>query len=397
MPRILVALALAAFAAPAAAQPAPWQPERTTAGWVFTPSIVLGGLWDSNATVRNENDPITSETVGLVSPRAEIGFNGKRSRLGAGYSGVLEAYRNLEELTRYDQRGRLDARYQSTARLLFHTRHAVTLTPTTDQLELAGVPFTRIGSRLLDSLGGFAYDLSPRAKLSGNYTFQWVQFDRSPRTASDFALLQGGHAHSPSAELLYALSPRVSVGGLWTYRHASIDGGEQIVDTQQGESVVQWAAGPNTTIRGSGGVAHLKISDSEENKTGPTFGAGVTHRAGQVQFGASYERAFVPSFGFGGASANQILRASVTAPFARGRVVANGSVTYRRSDPILSQGLTILLDSYWTQASLGYYVTRWLRMEGFYAFTHQSSSAQGLVDRTRIGVQFVTYKPVRIQ
>jgi hypothetical protein len=36
-------------------------------------------------------------------------------------------------------------------------------------------------------------------------------------------------------------------------------------------------------------------------------------------------------------------------------------------------------------------------MEAFYTFAHQTSSAQGNVDRNRIGIQFVTFKPMRIQ
>ena len=40
----IVAVMLLARAA--TAQPAPWEPERLTPGWVFTPSIVFGGLRD---------------------------------------------------------------------------------------------------------------------------------------------------------------------------------------------------------------------------------------------------------------------------------------------------------------------------------------------------------------
>ena len=42
-------------------------------------------------------------------------------------------------------------------------------------------------------------------------------------------------------------------------------------------------------------------------------------------------------------------------------------------------------------------VARWLRTEGFISTMHQNSTARGNIDRTRVGIQFVTFKPVRIQ
>ena len=39
----------------------------------------------------------------------KLDFNGRRTRFNAGYSGGLEAYQELSELTRYNQRARLTA------------------------------------------------------------------------------------------------------------------------------------------------------------------------------------------------------------------------------------------------------------------------------------------------
>jgi hypothetical protein len=394
---VLYVVLLLAVAAPVSAQPAPWQPERITAGWVFTPSIVFGTLWDSNVTIRNENNPTTSELVGLVNPRGEIDFNGRRAKFTAGYSGALEAYRELEELTRYDQRGRLEARYQMTPRLGFNTRQTMTITPTTEQLQLAGLPFTRVGSRLFDAVGGFTYDLTPRAKLSTSYNFQWVNFDRASESAPDFVFLQGGHAHSPSAELLYQLSRRLDVGTTYSYRHTSIDGDQQIFDSQDMRGVVHFELGPSTSIRGSAGVSYVNVTRTGERRTGPSYAAGISHTARQVSMSASYERSFLPSYGFGSLSATQSLHAGVATPFARGRMYAGTGFTWRRTDPAVEQGLNIRLDSYWWNSSFGLRITRWLRGEAFYALTHQVSDAQGNIDRTRVGVQFVTSKPMRIQ
>jgi hypothetical protein len=398
MRRVLLALVLsAAAAAPAAAQPAPWQPERMTAGWVFTPAISFGGMWDSNVTVRNENTPTTSELVALVNPRGEIDFNGRRAKFSAGYSGSLEAYREVDELTRYDQRGRLQARYQMTPRLQVNTQQQLTISPTTDQLELGGLPFTRVGSRMLDARGGFVFEVARRAKLTADYNFQWVNFDRAAESAPDFALLQCGHSHSPAVELRYQFSRRLDVGATWNYRHTLIDGGEQVFDSQDTRGFVSFQVGPATTVRGSAGLAHVAVDRTGETQTGPSFGASLSHKAAQAVFDVGYERSFLPSFGFGGLSANEVFHTGVHVPLARGRMFAASGFTWRRTEPALAQAVAITLNSYWWNSSFGFHIARWLRTEAFYSLTHQASNAQGNVDRSRIGVQFVTSKPMRIQ
>src|SRR5919107_3705565 len=99
----LALMTLAAYAVllgRADAQTAPWAGERLTPGWVFTPGVVLGGLWDSNVTVASAGNPHLREWVGLVNPRGELDFNGRRTHMNAGYSGALEAYRRFSELQR---------------------------------------------------------------------------------------------------------------------------------------------------------------------------------------------------------------------------------------------------------------------------------------------------------
>jgi hypothetical protein len=395
--RYLLAVVLAAVASPAAAQPAPWSPERITAGWVFTPSIALGGLWDSNPTTQNEGSPKSPEMVGLVNPRSEIDFNGRRAKFSAGYSGTLERYQELSELTRYDQRGRVDAKYQMTPRLLFQARQQVTITPTTDQLELEGVPFTRIGSQMVTASGGFGFDISPRAALKTDYTFQWVNFERDTEGLADFRFLRGGHAHSPSVELEYALHRHVKVGGLYVYRNMSIDAGEEIIGSHRAQGTVQVQIGPTTSVRARAGYDYLTLADTTETKSGPSYGAGITQRIRQIAVDGSYERAFMASFGFGGLTAYQTLRTGITVPLGANRAFVNGGFTYRRTDPVVLRDVLVELDSYWTYAGGGYFVARWLRVEGYLAINRQFSSAQGNVERTRVGVQFVTSKPMRIQ
>ena len=48
--------------------------------------------------------------------------------------------------------------------------------------------------------------------------------------------------------------------------------------------------------------------------------------------------------------------------------------------------------------NLGYALTQWLRLEGFYAGSHQTIDRPGgLVDRNRIGFQLITSSPLRVR
>src|SRR5687767_10378750 len=96
MSRILIALCvLGLTSSPAAAQSAPFSREvRSTAGWVFTPGGSLGGVWDSG--IQTDSNPVVEalfqKWVLSANPRAELDFNGRRTRFNLGYSGAYERY-----------------------------------------------------------------------------------------------------------------------------------------------------------------------------------------------------------------------------------------------------------------------------------------------------------------
>src|SRR5690348_3621168 len=218
----LLALVATFIARTAMAQSAPWAPERLTAGWVFTPSMVLGVLHDSNVTLLAVNEPIRSEVVGLLNPRGELDFNGRRTHFNLGYSGALEAYRQFSELNRYEQRGRLDFRYQTGPRVQLYSRASYTRAPTTDRLEFGdgGLPFIDIGSDHLEGNVGFRAQPSPRTHLDGSLNLQSVRFDRETPTEPDefIRFLQNGHSVTPSLGAMYSVTQHVSFGASWSYR-----------------------------------------------------------------------------------------------------------------------------------------------------------------------------------
>jgi len=151
------------------------------------------------------------------------------------------------------------------------------------------------------------------------------------------------------------------------------------------------------SVRGGVGAAYLKSDTELVSRWGPAYHVGIDHGEGRVELSAKYERAFVPSIGFGGLSADQRFSGSAKVPLAAGRWTVGGNLSYGQIEPVDLLGIDYTLHSLWAQGTVGYQVARWLRAEGFYNRSHQTSTARGLVDRTRIGIEFVTSKPVRIQ
>jgi hypothetical protein len=246
-------------------------------------------------------------------------------------------------------------------------------------------------------MGSGALDLSPRNKLSVGYQFQHVTFDRDGDPARA-AFLEGGYSHSPNVRLAHTLSRRVSVGGAWQYRHAIINGGQNVFDVQDIVAEARMQTGPNTTVGGSAGAAYLSISGTGLTLWGPSFRGSLEHQLGRTSIFARYSRTFVPSFSIGGLTGNQDMAVGATTPLtASGRLVLSGSTTYMRTQPVQELGLGFQVDSVYIHGSIGYQVAPWLRSEGFVSSMHQTSTARGNIDRTRIGVQFVTSKPVRIE
>lgn len=404
MRRIVFAIMTVALSVvPALAQPAPWQPERLTAGWTFTPGFVFGAMWDTNVAVQNQGNPQIHGGSALINPRGELDFNGPRTHFNTGYSGAFEQYRTLNALNRFDQRARLDFEQRHSERLQVNATASYTSMPTTDRLEVGGsLPFVDIGSEVFDAGGGVKLALSRRTSLEGEYRFEDIVFDRSQTSINPFQFLFSGHSQSPAARLMHQLTDRLTVGAAFQYQHADIGAGSQTIDIENSTGEATYKLSSTTTLSGGGGLSYLRVSQATLATTGlattgPSFHGGIEHHAGQLLLSASYQRTFVPAFGLGGLTANQYVSGNAYLPFAQGRYYVSGGVSYSRTSPVQALGVGYRLDSTWTDAAAGYQVARWLRAEGFLAVTHQNSTARGLIDRTRVGIQLVTFKPVRIE
>jgi hypothetical protein len=280
------------------------------------------------------------------------------------------------------------------SRLTLETRHSAIATPTTEDLEVNGLPYVRLGSQMYTGRAGGTYSLSDRTRMTAETTAQWIRFENS--SIDGFNHLRGGHSQGVGSSLMHRIDSRLSGGASWQYVRSELSGSDVTSHIQRAQGEVGYVLGPSTSIAGSAGISHLRVPEIGASEVGPAFGAGIEHHEGGVRLTARYEQAFAATYSFGSAISHRALSGSVYVPLMRGRMFASGSGAIRRASPAEETLDVITLDSVVTTATLGFYATRWLRMEGFYIGTFQDSSARGTYNRSRIGIQFVSSKPMRI-
>jgi hypothetical protein len=391
---MLLAVALLTAPGSVEAQTGPGRAEApVNPGWVFTPSLAVGGSWDDNVLLANAGDNPPRDYATPINPSIGLDYQGRRTRLSSGYEGSFTIYRTLSELNSSDHRLRLFVQHRPTRRLTLFAQESFARSPTTDALELAGIPFYRIGSRTNTGGGGFEATLAKHTALRGAYAIQTVRFEFDSRIRQE---LQGGHDHDILLSLGQALSPRLTLGGQYELRRAVVSGGLDRFNIHNGSMTLSYQPRPTLTVSGALGVARLGAALTHAERTGATVQAAVAHRGRRATVSASYQRSFIPSFGFGGTSQNEELGANVHVPFARGRAYAEGSVTWFDNEP-LEPGVPTLR-SLWVSATTGYRATRWLSLEAYYSGAQQHIQRPGGdLDRNQVGFRVVAVKPVRLR
>ena len=366
-------------------------PSRT-AGWSVTPGVTFGTIYDSNVALASapaDTKRTQSDRMMLAEPFGQLEYFSPRTEFSSGYQGYLRRYAEVDQLNSFDQRGYLSLRRLVTRRFTFFLHETYAKVPTTDEVELNGVPFTRTGSRMNAAAGGFEARLTKYTDLSFRYENTWVDFDRQE------SFLTGGFVNGGRAEASHRLSDRLSVGAEYGVRFADMNEGTHHVTFQDTGGTLHYAAGARTTLSLASGWAFLNDKLLNDRRNGAYVRGEISHDARRATVGASFERMFVPSFGFGGSNQSEQIRGFVRMPFDRNRLYYQGSAAWRRSNPFIANELR--LDTIWLRSTLGYAVSRWLRVEAFHAFTRQDSQVTGgEINRQRAGVQVVVSQPMRI-
>jgi hypothetical protein len=363
------------------------------AGWTFVPGVVVGAMYDSNVAVTTSVDETghpPSETLFTIDPTGSLRYLGRRSSFDANYRGNVRRYTSFGELDGYDQQAGVSFDRRATKRLTVDALNRFATAPTTHQVDLAGVPFRHLGSKS-DTLGaGLTFLLAEHTDLTARYDFTWVSFDRE---APD---ITGGTINSFRGAVTQQLSNRLRVGGEGNYRFADMDVGDgrhlQFVDVG---GTIAYRLGEFTTVSAAGGLSHVD-DQLGPSRSGPYTRGSISHTAERAVFGASYEHSLVPSFGFGGSTRNQRVMGWINLPPIGRRLYLRGTTSYSRSNPFdITEALR--LDTITLHATAGYTVSRQIRLQGVYIFTHQDSKIRGSrVNRNRIGIELVLFNPVRI-
>lgn len=363
-------------------------------GWTFLPGITLAGIHDSNVGLADA--PATtgqteSDSMFVVQPFGRIEYHSPRTVFNAGYRGYVRRYIEVNQLNGFDQRISGSVRRRVTRFVTLSASNSFHDVPTTDEVVLNGVPFSRTGMRANNFTGAVTARLSRFTDLSAQYENNWVAFDSTAET-----FLAGGVVHGARANLSRRLTTRLSAGAHYAIRFASVNEGTRELTFQDVGATTSWALGPRTTLSGAAGFSHLRDRTLDTTRTGPFVRASIAHGIDRVTIGANFQRSLVPAFGFGGSTSTQEVGGYIRMPLVTSRAYVQGALSWRRSDPFLETDLR--LDTIWSRTTVGYTLARWIRVEGFHAYTRQDSIVVGgEIDRHRFGFQTVIAQPMRIR
>src|SRR3954470_5280902 len=311
------ALCVLLGAAPVAAQdqPSEFQTWRLP-GWTFTPGVIFGGLFDSNVAIAfpsADARATASDKLLVAQPFGQLEFFSPRTMFSSGYQGGVRRYMELDDLDGVDHRAYFTLRHLVNRRVTLFANDNFLRVPTTDQLELNGVPFRRTGSRYNAFNGGLEARLSRSVDFTTRYDMTWVDFVR-PET-----LLTGGIENGVRSSLARRFSGRSSLGAEYGIRFANLEGETRNLVFQEAGAVYRYMTGPLTTFEAAFGIAHLDDRTRGITRNGPYARLDLTHRADRATVGAEYERSFIPSLSLGGTNESQELRGFVQMPLARSR------------------------------------------------------------------------------
>jgi hypothetical protein len=401
--RITIVVAVLALAAVAYGQERIGSGEIPTtyrAGWTFTPTFGVAETYDDNISLfgRGTAEGVNDDFITTYFPEADLHYIGKHTSFGLGYHGSFLDYSTFAALNRWDQSGRIEIRREESARLKWNAHGNAAVRPETDLINLGGIPFRHVGTKTADGRGGIAYRLGGRDEITGSGGYQVIQFEEpiDPRQA---LFLRGGRIFETTGTWRHKIDPRIAVGADYSYRRALVVGDIDYFNLHNYEAAVEYELSPTWALSGAGGISYMQQTATFPSRTGPAYRVALQHGRAGTSFHVTYVRSIIPSFGFGGTVDNQEIGTGFrTQLFHSRHFYTDNSVVFRDDQPLTSLGLQLPLRSFRAYSVFGWQPQPYVRIEGFYARTSQSSlRAGGLIDRNRIGVQIVTSKPVRMR
>jgi hypothetical protein len=393
---LLAMLALVCHAGQARGQQLVTPPETAAPvrpGWTLTPSAFVAPVWDSNVALTTEAVGELEDQVLTVGSGLQSNYRGRSGQFLLEYAGTYDFYRQYPAFDSPDHRARVEAQRRLGRRVSAFARNSFALSPTTN------VPIADIGlialRRRTTSSNDFrtGLDLTPTryTMLTAAYNNQWVHLEDDEQVQP---LLRSGYSHRADIQFRRRMSPRLTLGGRYDFQHAIVSDGEETFDITHAGGLIEWALSPTLQFNGAAGYAWQIAGRGQEPESAPAFMAELRYLAERTTWSVGYSRTFLASFGFGGTVQNKELRASAQVPISR-RVELQGSLTARDNDPLSGDGAGLRALS--AQGTVIFGLASWLRLEAFTVANWQDSRRLGgQIDRTRVGVRFVTFYPMRL-
>jgi hypothetical protein len=384
----LVVPAAAQDQQPTGGEVQPWR----IPGWTFTPGVILGALYDTNVAIASPDvdKKTAADKLFTMAPFGDLSYLSARTAFSSGYQGTLQRYFDFGSLNGTDHRGYLSLRQRVTRRVTLFATNTYAQVPTTDRLEINGLPFQRTGARYNGLAGGIESRLSKSTDAVIRYEMTWVDFVRKDTD------LIGGIVNGINGQLTRRFSERASAGAEYGVRVADLNQGTTQLVFQDGGGVFRYRTSEDTTLEASAGVAHLVDRDTDTTRSGPYAKVGLTRKTERATFGLAYSRSFVPSLAFGGTNQSQEARGYLHMPFNRNRFYLQESASWRQTDPFVQTERP--LDSIFINTAIGYAVQKWLRAEAYHQFTTQDNRvAGGQISRHVGGLRLIVAEPMRIR
>jgi hypothetical protein len=365
-------------------------------GWSVTPTLLLSRTYDDNVLLRGPGDQTVEDYINIINPKGEVLYHGVKSEFSARYDGAFFAYQNSTSLNSYDQHGGVGARRRLSKRNAVFFSASAQQSPTTELLQFIGVPYIRVGSFSADASAGVETTVSKRLSLVTSARFQRVMFDQNAFST----LLYGGYNLGGSIALKERLTSRTTFIADYDYEHATIGTQADRFDVQNATVGLDHHMTEGVHEFPAGDFSRLDIGVLGTPSTAPSWRLGLSDHYRATVIDVGFSRSYVPSFGYGGTLQSQDASASVKLPITR-RIYTQAVASWRREDAIVVAAPE--LRTIWIQAAVGYTARSWIRIEGYYASTHQTVATpatsfpnNALMSHDQVGIQIVAAKPVRI-
>ncbi|HET9830412.1 MAG TPA: hypothetical protein VFP91_01825 [Vicinamibacterales bacterium] len=365
-------------------------------GWSVTPSMMVSRTYDDNVLLRGPGEQTVEDFITILNPKGELVYHGVHSEFAARYDGAFLMYQRSNGLNSFDQHGGLSLRRQMSKRNTVYASANLQQSPTTELLQFIGVPYIRVGSLATDVAGGLETTVSKRFSVVTRGHYQQVHFDDNNFSA----LLFGGYSVGGGVGLRERISAHTTLTADYDYEHATIGTQEDVFNVQNGNVGIDHQLSEGLHVFAAGGFSRLDVGTLGTPQTAPSWRLGLSDHYRATTIDVSFSRSYVPSFGYGGTMQNQEATASIKMPVTR-RIYTQGIASWRKEDALVFAAPE--LRSIWVQAVVGYTARSWVRIEGYYASTHQTAANTGpnifsgaLMSHDQVGIQVVAAKPVRI-